>query len=195
MKSIRLRKQGFSNLHRKLIFRLLAIFLAAYLFYVPNLWPLHESAALGIRFFGTLLMFAGILGRIFSTLSIGGLKDRLIMQTELYSVCRNPLYFSSFLMAIGTGLLFARLDFTALLVLAFMAIFFPMMRNEARVLRAKFPDYQEYERRVPLFFPNLLLWNERDHYQIDFHLLKRTLLDSSLILLAIPVMLLLRMCA
>jgi protein-S-isoprenylcysteine O-methyltransferase Ste14 len=195
MKSTRLREQGFSNLHRKLIFRLLAISLAAYLFYVPNLLPVQESAALGMRFAGMLLIFAGILGRIFSTLSIGGLKDRVIVQTELYSVCRNPLYFSSFLMAVGTGLLFARLDFTMLLIAAFMVVFYPMMRNEARVLQAKFPDYAEYERRVPLFFPNFLLWQEREHCQINFGLLRRTLLDSSLILLAIPVMLILRMCS
>jgi protein-S-isoprenylcysteine O-methyltransferase Ste14 len=195
MKSIRLREQGFSNLHRKLIFRLLAIALAAYLLYVPNPWPLYESAVLGIRFAGALLMFTGILGRIFSTLSIGGLKDRVIVQTELYSICRNPLYFSSFLMAVGTGLLFARLDFTVLLIAAFMVVFLAMMHNEARVLRAKFPNYAEYEQRVPLFFPNFMLWKQGEHYQIDFRLLKRTLLDSSLILLAIPVMLVLRMCA
>jgi protein-S-isoprenylcysteine O-methyltransferase Ste14 len=158
MKSIRLREQGFSNLHRKLIFRLLAIALAAYLLYVPNPWPLYESAVLGIRFAGALLMFTGILGRIFSTLSIGGLKDRVIVQTELYSICRNPLYFSSFLMAVGTGLLFARLDFTVLLIAAFMVVFLAMMHNEARVLRAKFPNYAEYEQRVPLFFPNFMLW-------------------------------------
>jgi protein-S-isoprenylcysteine O-methyltransferase Ste14 len=194
MSSPRLREQGFSNLHRKLIFRLLAIALATYIFYVPNPTSVNESVALGMRFAGALLMFAGILGRVFSTLSIGGHKDRVIVQTELYSVCRNPLYFSSFLMAIGTGLLFARLDFTVLLIAAFLAVFHPMMRNEARVLRGKFPDYAEYERRVPLFFPNFLLWNEREHYQINFRLLKRTLLESSLILLAIPVMLLLRMC-
>jgi protein-S-isoprenylcysteine O-methyltransferase Ste14 len=195
MKSIRLREQGFSNVHRKLIFRLLAISLAAYLFYVPNPWALHESAVLGARFAGILLMFAGIIGRVFSTLSIGGLKDRVVVRTELYSVCRNPLYFSSFLMAAGTGMLFARLDFTILLLAAFLVIFYPMMRNEARVLLAKFPDYAEYERHVPLFFPNFFLWKEREYYQINFGLLRRTLLDSSLILVAIPVMLLLRMFA
>jgi protein-S-isoprenylcysteine O-methyltransferase Ste14 len=194
MSSSRLREQGFSNLHRKLIFRLLAIALAAYLFYVPNLWPLYEPAVLGMQFTGTLLMFAGILGRIFSTLSIGGLKDRVVVRTELYSVCRNPLYFSSFLMAIGTGLLFARLDFTILIVAAFMVVFYPMMRNEARALRKKFPDYEEYERRVPLFLPNLLLWQERKEFPINYRLLKRTLLESSLILLAIPVMLFLQVC-
>jgi hypothetical protein len=46
-----------------------------------------------------------------------------------------------------------------------------------------------------LFFPNFLLWQERAQYQINFRLLKRTLFDASLILLAIPVMLFLRMWA
>ena len=123
------------------------------------------------------------------------MKDRVIVKTELYSICRNPLYFSSFLMALGTGLLFARLDFGVLLVTAFVLIFYPMMGNEARVLEAKFPDYLEYRGRVPLFFPNFKLWKEREHYQIDFRLLKRTLLDSCLILLTVPVMLFLQVYA
>jgi protein-S-isoprenylcysteine O-methyltransferase Ste14 len=195
MSSSRLRTQGFSNLHRKLIIRLGANALVAYLFYMPNPWQFHEIADLGIRCAGILLMFFGILGRIFSTLSIGGFKDRTIVRTELYSVCRNPLYFSSFLMAVGTGLLFARLDFTIILVGAFMGIFLPMMQNEARFLRDRFPDYAAYEHEVPLFFPNFLLWKEREFYQINFRLLKRTLLDASIILLAIPVMVFLRIWA
>lgn len=189
MNSPRLREQGFSNLHRKLIFRLLAVFLVAYLFYVPNPWPIHASTAVDLMVAGILLMFTGIMGRIFCTLSIGGFKDRVVVQTELYSVSRNPLYFSSFLMSIGIGLLFVRLDFTILIITAFLVIFVPMMRNEARVLREKFQDYVEYEQRVPLFFPKISLWRERDHYQINFRLLKRTLMESSLVLLSIPIML------
>lgn len=193
MISTRLREQGFTNLHRKLIFRLLAIALAAYLFYAPNPWKLHEPFVLCARISGILLMFAGIIGRILATISIGGLKDRVIVKTELYSVCRNPLYFSSFLMALGVGLLSARADFTVLVVAAFLAIFYPMMLNEAKNLRAKFSDFVEYEQRVPLFFPNFALWQERERIEINFSRIKRTLLDASLILLAIPVMILLGM--
>ena len=195
MSSKRLREQGFFNHHRKLVFRLLAITLLAYLFYAPDPWPLHQPQALCLQLAGTLLMFVGILGRVFATLSIGGLKDRSIMKTELYSVCRNPLYFASFLMAIGVGLLFARLDFTALTIAAYLAIFYPMMRNEAKSLREKFPDFVAYETRVPLFFPNFTLWREREQFQIHFHRAKRTLLDASLILLAIPVMIVIRVLA
>lgn len=193
MISKRLRAQGVSNLHRKLIFRLLAIGLAAYLLYAPDPWRIHGPMVTGMQITGILLMFAGIIGRILATLSIGGRKDRVIIKTELYSICRNPLYFSSFLMAIGLGLLSARIDFTALIITAFLVIFFPMMLNEGNVLRAKFPDFAEYEKRVPLFFPNFRTWQQREQLQVDFNRVMRTLLDGSLTLLAIPVMILIRM--
>ncbi len=188
MSSVRLRNQGFVNLHRKPILRLLAILLAAYLFYVPDLWTLGGSAVLCTEVAGALLVFLGIMGRTLASVSIGGLKDRVIMKTEFYSVCRNPLYFSSFLLALGVGLLTSRLDFTLLAGTSYLAVFYPMMLNEARVLREKFPDFAEYERRVPLFFPNFSLWQERRDFEINFIRVKRTLLDSSLVLLAIPVM-------
>ena len=192
MTSTRLRAQGFINLHRKLIFRLLAIALAAYLFYVPNLWKLEQTVVLCAQISGILLMFAGIIGRMLATLSIGGLKDRIIVKTELYSVCRNPLYFSSFLMAISLGLLSGRVDFLILVAGSFLAIFYPMMLNEAKFLKARFDDFAEYEKAVPLFFPNFALWQERKNFEINFRLVKRTLLDAALALPAIPLMILFR---
>jgi protein-S-isoprenylcysteine O-methyltransferase Ste14 len=191
MKSTRLRAQGFTNLHRKLIFRLLAISLAAYLFYMPNPWKLEQPVVLCAQISGILLMCAGIVGRVLATLSIGGFKDRVIVKTELYSVCRNPLYFASFLMALGVGLLSARLDFISLVTAFFLLVFYPMMRNEAKFLREKFADFADYEREVPLFFPNFAIWKERQRFEISFSLVRRTLLDSSLILFSIPLLIML----
>lgn len=188
----RLATQGFINLHRKMVFRLMGVALLVYLIFVPNPWKLPSVGLQCAEFGGILLIFAGILGRVLATISIGGHKDRSIMKTELYSVCRNPLYFSSFLMAIGVGLISGRLDFTILLTLAYLAIFYPMMINEARYLRDNFEDFADYESRIPLFFPNPRLWEERKKFEINFKLVKRTLLDASLALLVIPVMILIR---
>ena len=127
MKTPRLRSQGLINHHRKLVFRLLTILLAAYLFYVPNPFPLADTAIVWAQAAGILLLFAGIVGRTLATLSIGGHKDKIIMKTELYSICRNPLYFSSFLIGIGIGLLTGRMDFTDLVAAGYMAIFYRMM--------------------------------------------------------------------
>ena len=192
MKQPRLKTQGFINFHRKSIFRLLVVGLICYLYFVPNPWKLSPTTVRIAEFAGALLIFAGILGRVLATISIGGHKDRKIMQTELYSICRNPLYFASFLMAIGVGLLSGRLDFTVLIMVAYLAIFYPMMLNEAKYLRDHFDDFAEYEARVPLFFPKLKHWNERQRIDINFGLVKRTLMDGSLALLVIPLMILIK---
>jgi protein-S-isoprenylcysteine O-methyltransferase Ste14 len=188
MKAPRLTTQGFVNRHRKPLFILSTVVLAAYLVWIPNPLPLSAMAVLSAEFSGAVLLFAGIVGRILATISIGGHKDREIMQTELYSICRNPLYFASFLMVTGVGLLSGRLDFLFLVMAAYLAIFYPMMLNEAKYLRERFEDFADYEARVPLFFPNFHLWQERGRIDISFRLVKRTLLDASLALLVVPVM-------
>lgn len=192
VKPPRLNTQGFVNQHRKLLFTLTAAALIAYLVFVPNPWRLPTLGFVAAEFAGIALIFAGILGRIFATISIGGHKDRSIVQTELYSICRNPLYFASFLMSVGMGLLSGRLDFMVLMMAAYLAIFYPMMLNEASYLRERFEDFAVYEARVPLFFPNFNLWQERKKIEISFRLVKRTLLDASLALLLIPAMALFR---
>lgn len=188
----RLSTQGFINHHRKLVFIMLLVALVAYLYFVPDPLPLSKLALQCTELAGIFLIFAGILGRIMATVSIGGHKDKKIMKTELYSVCRNPLYFASFLMAIGIGLVSGRLDFTLIVMIGYLAIFYPMMRNEARHLGKIFPDFADYEAKVPLFFPNFGLWEERKQININFRLVKRTLLDASLALLVVPVMILVR---
>lgn len=192
MPSPRLRRQGFVNLHRKPIFALITIGLISYLRFVPDPWPVAPPAAIAMLIGGTGLILMGLAGRVFATLSIGGRKDKEIVQTELYSVSRNPLYFASFLIGVGIGLVSGRLDFPLLTSSSFLVIFYPMMINEARVLRSSFTDFALYENRVPLFFPDLRLWNERRRFEVDFKLVKRTLLDASLVIPVIPLILLLR---
>ena len=188
----RLRQQGFVNHHRKPLFILLLAILVSYLYFVPSPWSIPDNLAVPSLISGILLIFAGLVGRVFATITIGGRKDREIVRTELYSVCRNPLYFASFLIAVGVGLMSGRTDFLILVAISFLAIFYPMMINEARFLRGHFADFSEYESHVPLFFPKLSLWTERRKFEIDFKLVKRTLLDASLVLTVIPVVLLFR---
>ena len=187
MNSPRLKEQGFSNLHRKLIFRIIAIGLIAYLLMAPDQLHISPIWAFIGQIAGMLAIFIGIIGRILATLSIGGKKDSMIVKTELYSICRNPLYFASFLISIGLGLVSTRMDFTILILISFFIIFFPMMLNEAKVLRSKFEDYRDYETRVPLFIPNFLLWKQREVFEINFRRVIRTFLDASLVLLCLPV--------
>ena len=57
---------------------------------------------------GLLLLFIGIMGRLYATLYIGGMKNsgsdgNSFIIDGIYSVCRNPLYFFSFIAFIRTS--------------------------------------------------------------------------------------------
>lgn len=187
-KSRRLARQGLVNVYRKPLLAVFAALLGGYLACVPAPLAVGPRVWLCSGVAGLLLVLAGAVLRVFAILSIGGRKDREIVTTELYSVTRNPLYFGSFLMALGFGLAPARPEFLWFVLAAFAAVFYPMMRNEAKDLRARFPDYADYERRVPLFFPRFRLWQERRHLEIDFRLARRTLMDALAAVLVLPLL-------
>ena len=80
-----------------------------------------------------------------------------------YAHTRNPLYVGSVLMAIGL-LVVARHPISVTAGLAYLIVFYPaIIREEARFLRAKFPDqYREWAKAVPLFVPRLLPGGPRE---------------------------------
>jgi protein-S-isoprenylcysteine O-methyltransferase Ste14 len=80
-------------------------------------------------------------------------KNRELTQTGPYAFTRNPLYLGSMLMAAGFAV--ALLSWPVALVLAtgFFAIYVPVIASEERFLRATFPEFDEYCRRVPRLFP------------------------------------------
>ena len=62
-------------------------------------------------------------------------------------------------------------------------------RQEADFLRAEFgPAYEEYEKRVPMFFPKLSLYVEPETLQILPRKLHSTLIDGAFFFLAFPVL-------
>ena len=188
----RSKKQGWSSRNRKALFWLYGPVLIGYLFFVRDPFPVSVALEMCLQLAGSLLVFAGCLGRLLATLTIGGHKSKTVVRTELYSICRNPLYFSSFLLALGLGLLTCRLDFTVLLAGAYFAIFLPMMWEETRYLRHKFPDFSGYETEVPLFFPRLALWTARNQFEINFQMLGKTCTDAAVVVILIPVIILAR---
>jgi protein-S-isoprenylcysteine O-methyltransferase Ste14 len=80
-------------------------------------------------------------------------KNRELTTTGPYAYTRNPLYLGSTLIAAGFAL--ALLSWPVALVLAtgFLVIYVPVIASEERFLRATFPGFDDYCRRVPRFFP------------------------------------------
>ncbi len=82
-------------------------------------------------------------------------KNRELTMTGPYAHTRNPLYLGSMLIAAGFAL--ALLSWLVALVLAigFAVIYIPVIASEERFLRATFPEFDAYCRRVPRLVPRL----------------------------------------
>jgi protein-S-isoprenylcysteine O-methyltransferase Ste14 len=83
-------------------------------------------------------------------------RAKALADTGPYARTRNPLYFGSALMAAGF-LVASHSLAAAILLAAYFVVFYPtVMRREEAELRSNYgAAFEEYARRVPLFFPRL----------------------------------------
>jgi len=80
-------------------------------------------------------------------------KNRELTQTGPYAYTRNPLYLGSMLMAGGFAVALLSWPVALVLAVGFFAIYVPVIASEERFLRATFPEFDGYCRRVPRLFP------------------------------------------
>jgi protein-S-isoprenylcysteine O-methyltransferase Ste14 len=84
-------------------------------------------------------------------------KGRVLTRGGPYAYTRNPLYFGSFVMALG--IIVAGQGYWYWLLFAFVifytAFYFPVMKAEEQELLLGYGDsFIEYSQQVPLFFPS-----------------------------------------
>jgi protein-S-isoprenylcysteine O-methyltransferase Ste14 len=82
-------------------------------------------------------------------------KNRELTQTGPYAYTRNPLYLGSMLIAAGFALALLSWPVALALALGFGVIYVPVIASEERFLRATFPGFDAYCRRVPRLIPRL----------------------------------------
>ena len=82
-------------------------------------------------------------------------KNRELTTTGPYAHTRNPLYLGSMLMAAGFALALLSWAVALALVIMFVVIYIPTIASEERFLRATFPEFADYSRRVPRLIPRL----------------------------------------
>ena len=183
----RTQKEGWINTHRKgFLFLNGTVFVLAWLFMKPVL-PFPPNLMDILEGFGSLSLGIGVVGRLYSSLTIASHKNSQLVTTEMYSVVRHPLYFFSFFIVVGIGLLVGRLELLAYIVAFYLACFYPMLLNEERHLVKMFGEaYDAYAKKVPRLIPNFSKWHGREKMEINMKLVTKTLLDAGCTLLLIP---------
>ena len=140
-----------------------------------------------IEWLGIGLLVACIVGRCWCTLYIGGRKGAELVDSGPYSVCRNPLYFFSFVGAAGIGAQTGSLSLTVLFTVIAWAVFRVVVAREEAFLRGALGEpYAQYLTRVPRFLPNPGLWRGVDLLEVRPQRVVLTFIDGLFFLVAIP---------
>ncbi|BCG98461.1 sodium:proton antiporter [Mesorhizobium sp. 131-2-5] len=182
-------KYGLGNYQqmRRLVLAVLVVVLFLALLFgqstFPPDTPVHET----IEMFGVLLIFLGIVGRLWATLYIGGRKSSEVVTGGPYSITRNPLYVFSTVAAAGVGAQIGSFSGIILFALLCAGAFHIVILREEKFLReALGAPYQAYLDKVPRFFPKLSLYQEGNTGSFKPRLLLTTLLDGLVFLIALP---------
>jgi protein-S-isoprenylcysteine O-methyltransferase Ste14 len=109
--------------------------------------PTRTSIALGLP--------VALGGGVFRMMAAGVIrKDSSLATDGPYAWTRNPLYFGSFLLALGFAIMSARLIPAGLLLIPSAAVYPVVIRREEAHLERLFPDeYRAYRSKVPTFLP------------------------------------------
>jgi len=96
-------------------------------------------------------------GLVIRTLASGHVrKNETLATSGPYAYTRNPLYLGSLLIGLGFAVAARSWWVGVVLIVMFFAIYLPVIRDEEAFLRQKFPEFEEYARRVPRMLPRFM---------------------------------------
>lgn len=150
---------------------------------LPTWAVTHELVESG----GRVFLLACIIGRCWCTLYIGGRKGAELVDVGPYSLCRNPLYFFSFVGAAGMGAQTGSLLIAAACTVIAWAVFRITVEKEEAFLRGALGEsYLVYLASTPRFLPSPKLWRGAEVLQVRPDRVALTFFDGLVFLLAIP---------
>jgi protein-S-isoprenylcysteine O-methyltransferase Ste14 len=104
---------------------------------------------------GAVVILPGLLIRALASGHVR--KNEELATSGPYAYTRNPLYLGSLLMGVGFAVAARSWWVGVVLVAMFFVIYLPVIRDEEAFLRQKFPEFEEYARRVPRMLPRIVM--------------------------------------
>ncbi|MEX2120288.1 MAG: isoprenylcysteine carboxylmethyltransferase family protein [Pirellulales bacterium] len=115
-------------------------------------WP--SWGPVGTQTAGWLVFLCGAAVRFWATLYVGGRKGVSLVHEGPYSICRNPLYLGTCLIAMSAAIMLGSLTLAAGVSLVAMFYAMATVPAEERFLRQRLGDvYLRYCETVPRFVP------------------------------------------
>ena len=168
-----------------LLFALLAVCAVAAISKSLAIFPwLHDA----VEVVGRAMIVICVVGRAWCSLYIGGRKKAEIVSVGPYSLCRNPLYFFSFIGTFGMGAQTGSVVFALVFLIIAIAVFHLTVRQEEIWLDATFGQpYRDYCARTPRFWPRFSKWRDSETIEVRPVFFLTTLRDGLGFFLVIPV--------
>ena len=134
---------SWSKIARRIRVPLGFVLAAVYLWRALPTWPSLME--------GSVLI---VLGLALRAVASGHLRKNAEVTTSgPYAYLRNPLYLGSLTMAAGFALAARDVWLAAAMLAFFLGVYLPVIFSEEAWLRANFPEFEEYARRVPRLWP------------------------------------------
>jgi protein-S-isoprenylcysteine O-methyltransferase Ste14 len=89
-------------------------------------------------------------------------KNEQLTTSGPYAYTRNPLYLGSLVLAAGFVIAARSWWIAGGTLLIFLAIYLPVIRAEETFLRERFPEFDDYAKRVPRLLPRLTSFGNHD---------------------------------
>lgn len=141
----------------------------------------YQMKLAGIVLFviGTSMAAVGAFGRLWCSLYISGYKNNTLICEGPYSLCRNPLYFFSFIGTFGVGLSTGSFTIPGMVVVGF-AVYYPLVvrGEEARLAVIHGERFEVYRQNTPVFFPRFSAFLEPGEYVVRPKTFRKDIGDS-----------------
>ncbi len=137
---------------------------------------------------GFILIASCAIGRIYSTLFIGGIKSEKLVTIGPYSMCRNPLYFFSLLGAAGIGMLSGELSLFVFLTGGFIFIYHSLIQREEEFLSQKFgSEFTTFCATTPRLMPDIHKYAAPEEVTLQTLFVNKAVRDATWWFVALPV--------
>lgn len=168
---------------RILVSRIFGLLIISLLLFTGHSFEQKEIVDILFETSGLILISICSFGRLWSLVYISGYKSNTLITEGPYSIVRHPLYFFSFIGALGIGLASENILVLALII-CFYLLYYPFtILSEESKLADKFREkYTEYKKRVPRFIPKFSLYKEPRMYNITVNKLVRNFAEAMLLI-------------